>query len=1135
MMAHTKAECVGRAILVLLIGAGVLCGQEGAPQRVGKLPPLELLQHAHTLFVQGDYDGAEKYYFELLPTYPKSFDILKNLAYCYYAKGPKGMAQAARYYARAYEIDPGSTEVSDKLSRCYMELRRYREAAAILVKMARSPAAPPEAWKLVAEAYDAAQRISEAEAAYDIYLQRNPGDLGARSNLGVLYSRQKAYAKAMEQFRIVLSANPNFSAALIGMARALAWQGQYEEGLRLYNRVLLLSPLNGDAESGKAFVLLWTKRPEEAHSIFTRLRRRYPRDGDVARGLQTAEAALEEKALGEARRTGSTAPAEAYYRQRLARDPKALDALKALAEYTGDSKRCAESIGFGRRAWELSPSDPSLELRLARSLTLCQQHAEAIARYRRFLQSHPQAEDALWELGNLLLRTRRSAEAAEVFRNLLHLNPRNTDAGFGLAQALAAAGNYAESLLRYDEVLKNSPQNYDALQGKAFVLLWNDDLAQSRAIFQSLAEKRPSDPQNAEALEKIARAEEEARWAALRPTPDAPPQEFLRYYLKRLASYPDEKESLRRVASLQAQLNNLPAAMRGYKQVLEMYPDDRDAKLELARLLSWDRQYDASIKLYQEVLSTTAPEDPNVLDNLARVYLWSGRTQDALQLYQGLLAKSPSNTGYQLQVARLELRLKNFPAAREALASLLGLDPKNREARLQLAELDLNQGKREESLKQFDNLLKENPKDPEALHGKAQVSYYQGDLGQAYASATTLVTERPNNFDAVLLLATIEHARRNRRTTLVLLDRAAQLSPNNADVAALKKRIREESAVTITTSASFAREIGETNPTESRAGFTSQDLRTFSYGTTFGFSVLPRTDSYFSLNYLPSNSPIGGLSGAVAPGQVLYRQSTRLSPRLTLRMGAGLVRFGPGEPQRLPGQPDPVPTATIRPLAQGGFTFAPRKKLSFDLDVSRSAIAYTPTSVRFGVMRTRIDTGLNFFFDARTEMHLEYFHGRYASASFDHVRFVNGQRVIENKAERDRSYGGSLTFSRNLLRSHRFSLDSGYDGSIYGYEGRLRDVFLGFFNPSFYQRHLLTKRLYGKLVGPVSYDLSGGLGVQQTERGGAIRRGLKISPSLTVRVSNRFSFSVGYTHYNTAQALGVLSGNAFRFSTSWRL
>jgi tetratricopeptide (TPR) repeat protein len=1218
----SRAELKGRSLLLLalfLLLVPVAPAQTPAPEHGGKATPLQLLQAAHTYFDQGDYDSARRYYLQVLPAFSKNADVLRNLAFCYYTMGRAGYAQAARYYARAYEVDPSNQDVADKLATCYMSLKRPAEAAVILKKAAERPDAPAEAWKKVAEAYTEAGDAANTESAYDVYLQRRPGDLMARTQLAVLYGQQKDYDKAQEQLRLVLSSNPNYSPALIGMGRIRAWEGQYDDSLSLYERVLRLNPSNGEAQSGKAFVLLWMGRPEEATPIFAKLHRRYPKDDEVLRGMEAAQAAVEQKKLAQARKSGNVARIEALYRDRLAKNPKDLEALKALVALTADPTRCAESIGFARRALDLAPDDPPMQLTLARSLAICQQYAEAIARYRQYLEIRPKSEDALFDLGEILFRAHRIPEATQTFRDLLQINPNNRDASLGLAQCLAASGNYQEALVRYDEALKAAPDNYDALQGKAYVLYWTEQFAQARAIFESLAAQRPSDPQNQQALEDIAKAEEAARWAALQPAPGSPPKDFVVFYEKRLASYPDDVSAMKGLAYSQAEMNNLPQAIEGYEKVLDKNPDDLDAQRELARLLAQNGQYDKAIPLYQSVVKNH-PDDTASVESLARVYVWANRPADALPIYQQLLDKDPSNTGYKIQVARLELQLKDYPAAHDALAAVVSTDPSNREARLALAQLDFTQGRQAESLQNFDQILKQDPKDPDALLGKAQINYYQGDIPGAQAAATEAVEQRPKDFDTLFLLANIEHARGNRHQTRHWLDQAAQINPGNPDVDALKERLRQEAAVTVHTSAGYAREIGPANfvtlapigflPATTAKNLPNEDIRYQTYGTTIGVPLFPHVDSYFSFTSLPTQSPTPSIQGAVAPWSFVSRQVWHVSKYLTLRGGAGASRFGPSDVTRSPrfvgdlsdladrygaAALDPlgitnqhVQVPAYKPVGLAGATISPSAKLSLDLDWNHAPAVYYPTpyAMKHRLSQSRYDATLNVFFTSRTELHVNFFYTNLYSDSQEETlslentqlavvaisqacsgatpyeigttattrTCLGGNLVSQVGTIRDWGHGGSVTFIQNVVKNDRFSLDAGYTGTVYGFAGSRRQTFLGFFNPELYQNHQITGRIYGKMFGPVGYDLYGGIGIQQTrsfanvlvtENGqpssvfelvkGPYKRSSVVRPGFTLKVSPHLTLGITYTHYNSAQVLGPLRGNAVSFTTDWTL
>lgn len=439
------------------------------------------------------------------------------------------------------------------------------------------------------------------------------------------------------------------------------------------------------------------------------------------------------------------------------------------------------------------------------------------------------------------------------------------------------------------------------------------------------------------------------------------------------------------------------------------------------------------------------------------------------------------------------------------------------------------------ALQHYDEVLKHDPNDSTALHGKARIFYYQGKKAQAHAAASQAVAASPNSFDAVFLLASIEHSRRHKKRTMELLNRADTLSPNNSEVSAMRRRIRDESAVTLRTSASFAREIGPETQAGAATGLPNQDLRSYSYGGTLGFSIFPSTDSYVSITAMPTNAPPGprrdvngdqiptGITGAVAPQQFLYRQNTRIGENWSVRAGAGGVRFGPGIFTRMAGTPSGFGTsATSSPLGLVGLTYKANQHVSFDISVDHMPVTYTPVATKFGVMRSRFGGGLNIAFDPRTELLFSYDFAHFRSAEIDGVDY------------RDNAHFGEIDFNRVVAKSDPVSFDLGVESVWYGFAGRDRGVFMGFFNPSLYQRYLLTPRIYGKLGGPVGYDISTGIGVQKSDRDNPWKLGGRVSPSLTFRVNDHFTLGLGYTYYNTAQALGTLRGNAFRVTTDWK-
>jgi tetratricopeptide (TPR) repeat protein len=600
-------------------------------------------------------------------------------------------------------------------------------------------------------------------------------------------------------------------------------------------------------------------------------------------------------------------------------------------------------------------------------------------------------------------------------------------------------------------------------------------------------------------------------------------------YRERAARNPQDLVALEGMASLETRRGDYADAITSYRRALELAPHDHEAKIGLARAMAFSGQYDAALEGFQDVLKQH-PGDTDASEGLARVYMWSGRPSAALPIVEGLAARYPANPDYALELARVDMRLHRYLEARRILASALTARPRDHDAQLQLAYLDLFEGRQADALRRFNHLLEENPSDFEALKGNARIGYYRGDLKYAHDLASKIVQDDPRDVSALLLLANLERALHDPGKARTLLAKAETLDPRNEEARELEGSLREESRIALHTSASFAREIGSGDSSG------AEDLRTFGYETTWGFPTLRRSSSYVSLYYLPSEAPGGGMEGAVAPSQFLYRQTTYVTSQLTLRGGAGLAHFGPGELAGIPTQSTSIRTAQARPLGFINLSYALPKKLTVDLTAARSAIAYTPTVVRLGVMENRASAGLRYRFNSRAELSLESFVMDSSTIQYSHVTNPGeATEVVSYGSDRNRGGGASLTFNRNVFHNPRMALVLGYSGLAYGYAGGPGKPYLGFFNPDFYQRHYFTTHSFGRLRGPLGYDFSSGVGVQQVERGTVVRHALLLNPALTLRASRQLLLTLGYTHYNSSQALGTLNGNAMRFSTDWKL
>jgi len=615
-------------------------------------------------------------------------------------------------------------------------------------------------------------------------------------------------------------------------------------------------------------------------------------------------------------------------------------------------------------------------------------------------------------------------------------------------------------------------------------------------------------------------------------------------YEQRLKTNPDDLDALEAIARIEAERKDFAQAIAVYQRIVAARPQDRAARIQLARLLGWNHQYGDSIHVYQAALAL-APGDPEALEGLAAVEEWSGRLADAAAICGQLASAHPENASYIYQAARLEAATHQYPAARDRLATVLALDPEQLDARLLLAQLELKAGQYPSALRQFERVLVRRPADADALMGAAQARYYTGDLRAAYAEASRLVQEQPRNFDAIFLLASIERARGHRYHARLLLNRANQLSRHNAEVAGLRERLGEESSTALHLTAGYSHEIGSPGQPGFPPGAIAEDLTSLAFGSELDFAALPRSTSSVNADALPSESPSGIIRGAAAPTNFLYRQTTRVFKGLTLRGGIGMEHFGSGAPVALPNGNGPQPGATSTIIGFLGGTYALNAAWSGDLTWSHLAMPYTPLAVRLGVVSTREEGGINWIPVPRTQFHLTYFQEHLASEPYSQTSsaVIPGTGLPEVVDERDQESGsgGMLSFNSRVVNGERLALDVGASAFLDGYNGPRRNVDLGLFTPSFYQRELVNGRLSGQLSKRLGYDLAAGFGVQQfdqivqrVDQKQAAKRALFASPTLKFKVTPYLSGSLGYTYYDSALTLGIVRGNGVRVGIDCR-
>lgn len=149
--------------------------------------------------------------------------------------------------------------------------------------------------------------------------------------------------------------------------------------------------------------------------------------------------------------------AEILYRQVLAANPAAADALYLLGVVAMQGKRLDEALQHTRAALRLIPGQAPYHFSLGNIYKARGEPGAAQAAYRAALTVRPDFSEAYLALGNLAIDRQDFAQAGRDYRAALELRPGDPDALMNLGTVYAAGGRFGEAIAQYERALAVRP------------------------------------------------------------------------------------------------------------------------------------------------------------------------------------------------------------------------------------------------------------------------------------------------------------------------------------------------------------------------------------------------------------------------------------------------------------------------------------------------------------------------------------------------------------------------------------------------------------------------------------------------------------------------------------------------------
>jgi predicted O-linked N-acetylglucosamine transferase (SPINDLY family) len=260
-------------------------------------------------------------------------------------------------------------------------------------------------------------RWSEAEPMCRSVLEREPGDLGALSLLGIILAQTRRPQEAAELLGRVVAALPDSADAHTNHGNVLRALNRHHEALACYERSLALKPDSAEAHYNRALAL---------------------------NDLGQHDRALES------------------YQRALALKPDHAAAWNNRGGLLHKLARHEEALASIDRAIALQPRLAAAHSNRGITLHLLGRLEEALASYDHALALRPNDAEAHARRGDTLRELEQFDEAVASYDRALALQPNHAEAHADRGATLTAIGRYAEALASYDRALAIDSQCLNA-------------------------------------------------------------------------------------------------------------------------------------------------------------------------------------------------------------------------------------------------------------------------------------------------------------------------------------------------------------------------------------------------------------------------------------------------------------------------------------------------------------------------------------------------------------------------------------------------------------------------------------------------------------------------------------------------
>lgn len=584
--------------------------------------------------------------------------------------------QAQEYLTQALARAPEAELSRRLLVRSYMRTGQTAKAIAALQPALNASAPSATMLSLAGEAYMQAGEGDKAESYFSRASKANPSDTRNRTALAMIHA-SRGDARGASELEEIASGDSGTSADMVLIATSLK-QKRYDQAL-------------------KAIAALEKKQPDNL-GVHTLRAAALSSKGDRAGARQSLEKALSidaayfPAAAALARLDivdGKLDQAAKRFDSVLAKDPKNVQALLALAEFRNREGKNQEAVDLIKRAIAVAPTDPTPRAALIGYHLRQKDYKSATATAQEAMQAIPDRPELMEISGRALQEAGDLDQAVMVYTKLVTLLPSSPQPYVRLAEVQLAAKNREAARETLGRGLRAQPDS--VLLHRAVVILdveekrYSDALAGARTIQKKepkqavgyvlegdvlAAQQSWSAAQAAyrNGMSKVADSSDLAvrlHMALVSGGQTADAAKFAEGWLK---AQPKDNMFLLYLAGAAAKRNDYASAANYFRRVLESQPNNPLVLNDLAWVMG--KQGDPKAMAYAEKANRLAPNQPALMDTLGVLQVEQGQVAQGTALLRKAVEMSPQSGDIRLNLARALIKSGDKKAARGELETL---------------------------------------------------------------------------------------------------------------------------------------------------------------------------------------------------------------------------------------------------------------------------------------------------------------------------------------------------------------------------------------------------------------------------------------------------------------------------------